>query len=38
MIGPLSATLGLEDLYDLIEIAAVDAYNDAVMERLRPRD
>ena len=31
---PLMTTLGLEDLYDLVEIATVDAYNDAVLEKL----
>lgn len=27
-------TLGLEDLYDLVEIATIDAYNDAILEKL----
>lgn len=27
LIGPLSSTLGLEDLYDLLEVMEVDAEN-----------
>ncbi len=37
LIGPLTTTLGLEDLYDLIEVAQVDAHNDAILRRIRKR-
>lgn len=33
LMVPLSTTLGLEDMYDLMEIILVDAYNDRVVER-----
>jgi hypothetical protein len=33
LIGPLSTTLGLEDLYDLIEVVTIDAYNDRVIAK-----
>lgn len=35
LLGPLSTTLGLEDLYDLVEVVLVDAHNDRVIEKLR---
>ena len=35
LIGPLTSTLGLEDLYDLIEIATIDAHNDRVLDKIR---
>lgn len=38
LMGPLTTTLGLEDLYDLIEVRLVDAHNDRVLERIRKRN
>lgn len=38
LLGPLSTTLGLEDLYDLVEVALVDAHNDRVIEKIRKRN
>jgi hypothetical protein len=35
LIVPLNTTLGLEDMYDLIEIIRVDAHNDRVLAKLR---
>lgn len=32
-IGALGSTLGLRDLYDAVEIAAVDDYNRQLMEK-----
>lgn len=33
LIVPLTSTLGLRDMYDLIEVVTVDAHNDAMMRR-----
>lgn len=33
LIDPLSSTLSLEDMHDLIEVLTVDRYNDRVMDR-----
>jgi hypothetical protein len=38
LLGPLSTTLGLEDLYDLVEVVLVDAHNDRVIEKLRKQE
>lgn len=38
LIGPLGTTLGLEDLYDLVEVVLVDAHNDRVIEKIRKRN
>ena len=35
LIGPLTSTLGLEDLYDLIEVMTIDAFNDRVLAKIR---
>jgi hypothetical protein len=32
-LAALSTTLGLEDLYDLIEVIEVDLYNDAIVAK-----
>lgn len=32
-MGALGSTLGLRDLYDLVEIAAVDDYNQLLLEK-----
>ena len=32
-LAELNTVLGLEDLYDLIEVVAVDAHNRSVLER-----
>jgi hypothetical protein len=34
LMGPLTSSLGLEDLYDLIEVLMVDIHNDRVMDRI----
>lgn len=33
MLEPLSTTLGLEDLYDLIEVIRIDGHNRRVMNK-----
>jgi hypothetical protein len=33
LVEPLTSTLGLEDMHDLIEVMVVDRYNDRVMDR-----
>lgn len=33
LVGPLTSTLGLEDMHDLIEVMMVDRYNDRVIDR-----
>jgi len=33
LIGPLSSTLGLEDMYNLIEVIQVDAYNGRIFDK-----
>lgn len=38
LIGPLSTTLGVEDMYDLIEVFAIDAHNDRILAKLRERE
>lgn len=38
LLGPLSTVLGLEDMYDLVEVALVDDYNDRILDRLRKKD
>ena len=35
LLAPLSTTLGLEDMYDLIEVALVDACNDRAIDKWR---
>ncbi len=35
LIGPLSSTLGLEDMYNLLEVIQVDAHNERVMDKWR---
>src|SRR6202012_116313 len=35
MLVHLTSTLGLRDLYDLVEVMQIDGYNDRVMERNR---
>jgi len=37
LIGPLTTTLGLEDMYDLLEVAQVDAHNDRILRKIRER-
>jgi hypothetical protein len=37
LAAPLSTVLGLEDMYDLIEVISIDAHNDAILRR-RNRD
>ena len=37
LLGPLSTILGLEVMYDLIEVITIDAYNDRVIAK-RNRD
>lgn len=38
LLGPLSTTLGLQDMYDLIEVIMVDRYNDWVLAKRRERE
>ncbi len=33
LIGPLSSTLGLEDLHDVLEVLRVDAHNREVLRK-----
>lgn len=33
LIGPLSTTLGIEDVYDMIEVIQIDAYNNAILDK-----
>lgn len=35
LIGPLTTTLGLSDMYDLLEVIAVDNHNDHVVRKAR---
>jgi hypothetical protein len=35
LLGPLSTTLGLQDMYDLIEVTLIDAHNDRVVAKSR---
>lgn len=35
MLVHLTTTLGLRDLYDLVEVMQIDAFNDRVLERQR---
>jgi hypothetical protein len=35
LIGPLSSTLGLEDLWDIVEVRMVDAYNARLIAKAR---
>lgn len=37
LIGPLSTTFGLEDMYDLLEVVQIDAHNDTIMRREEKR-
>lgn len=37
LAGPLNTVLGLEDMYDLIEVVLTDAFNDRLVEK-RNRD
>jgi len=38
LLGPLSSTLGLEDMYNLIEVIQVDAHNARVIDKWRDRN
>ena len=38
LLVPLGSTLGLEDLWDVIEVAAVDAWNARMIEEARRRE
>lgn len=37
LLGPLSTTLGLEDLHDILEVRRVDAHNAYVIAKARAR-
>jgi hypothetical protein len=37
LIGPLTETLSLRDMYDLIEVIRIDGYNDRMIEAHRKR-
>jgi len=37
LIAALSSTLGLEDMYDLIEVLQIDAHNDRILRKIRER-
>ena len=36
LIEPLSTTLGLEDLHDLLEVRAVDSENERIVSKRKP--
>lgn len=38
LIGPLSSVLGLEDLWDMLEVARVDAHNRETMRKRLERE
>ena len=38
LIGPLTSTLGLEDLYDLIEVMTIDLHNDRMLRLRRDKE
>jgi hypothetical protein len=38
LLAPLSTTLGLEDMYDLIEVILIDAHNDRIVAKSRERE
>jgi hypothetical protein len=38
LLVPLGSTLGLEDLWDIIEVATVDAQNARMIEEARRRE
>lgn len=38
LIGPLTETLSLRDMYDLLEVIQVDGYNDRMVEVHRKRN
>ena len=38
LIGPLTSTLGIEDMYDLIEVVLIDSHNDRVLAKARRED
>lgn len=38
LLGPLSTTLGLEDLYDILEVKQVDGHNARVWREWRDRE
>ena len=38
LLGPLSTVLGLEDLHDLLEVIAVDAFNQRQLAKLGNTD
>lgn len=38
LLGPLSSTLGLEDLHDILEVISVDAHNQRVLAKARRRE
>jgi hypothetical protein len=38
LIGPLTQTLSLRDMYDLLEVIQVDSYNDRAIEAHRKRN
>lgn len=35
LLGPLSSTLGLEDLHDIVEVMRVDAHNRRIIQKAR---
>lgn len=37
LLGPLSTTLGLEDLHDILEVRRIDAHNAYVIAKARAR-
>lgn len=37
LLGPLSSTLGLEDLHDILEVITVDSHNARIMAKARER-
>lgn len=38
LLGPLSTTLSVEDLHDILEVKRVDAHNDRVIAKARARE
>lgn len=38
LLEPLSTTLGLEDLHDILEVIAVDAHNRRVLDKRNEKD
>ncbi len=38
LAGPLSSTLGLEDLHDILEVARIDAHNARIIRGQEEQD